>query len=420
MAQINLPKPSALEQPPVLKIKYSYSGRGNYWYANYIATREGVDLSAVKGMEDMQEMAPDSTYAQYIGERPRSEGLFSADPHEPPDLTDTKREVRTHDGPIWRGIISFTEVDADTMQYRDGQAWRDLTRRLLPRIAEEGMGLRPGEYRWVAAHHKEPGHPHVHYMLWQSNNAPRRKPLLNKDEMQKVRRVMTQEVYGDLRAQITADKTIMRDLIVSQSRVAVRPGEDAKLKLEKAVDRADKELVASGRLAPSVLAPTSWPQTDIDHLTDRLGGLAKQMPGQGRAALAYMPEEIKKEARDIADWVLSRPSLAKSRSQWERSVDDLTSLYSNQPQRHKEARDKAYADLRDRVAQAVVQRSADVNRVQRSGELHVKQNTKSVFEAAFRGLHAERQKAEAQAEIAKRQAAQQRVAEQEFDNERGR
>lgn len=404
--------------PFVLRIRHGRSSAANVAHAKYIATREGVDLETeIATMDSDQDL---SIHAQYLDERPRSEGLFGTEPTLAPDLDAVKSTMRHHDGPVWQGVLSLAEADAVTLGYSDGQKWRDLTRRSMARMAEEGMGMRPGEYHWVAAHHREPGHPHIHFLMWQDDRAPKRRAMLSKDELRNVRRVVGKEVYGPLRSQITAEKTIMRDLIVAQARDTIRPSVQATERMEKTLDRAQQELVANGRLSPDVLAPTSWPQADIDRLTDRLDSLAQQMPGRGRTALAYMPEAVKAEARDIADWVLSSPSLAKARLQWEQSVDDLTRLYSSQPERVQQAREKAYTDLRDRVAQSVIQRAGDMDRTAKLGQLHVRQNVKSVFQSAFRGLSAERQKAEAQAEVGRRRAVQLRAREQQPDNERGR
>ncbi|MCL6453722.1 MAG: relaxase MobL [Alicyclobacillus sp.] len=406
-----------INKPFVLRIRHGRSREANVAHAKYIATREGVDLETeMKSFDTDQDL---SIHAQYMDERPRSEGLFGPDPHAPPDLDAVKSIMRHHDGHVWQGVFSLAEEDAVTLGYGDGQQWRDLTRRSLARLAEEGMGLRPGEYHWVAAHHREPGHPHVHFLMWQDDAAPRRRAMLSKDELRKARQAVSKEVYGPLRTQITMEKTIMRDLIVAEARDTIRPSEKTADRVEQTLEKAERELVATGRLEKDVLAPTSWPAIDVAELNDKLTALSQKMPGKGRAALAFMPEEVKREARDIADWVLSRPSLAKVRHQWEQSVDDLTSLYSSQPKRLQEAREKAYADLRDRVAQSVIQRAGDMDRTAKLGQLHVRQNVKSVFQSAFQAIQGEHLKAQAQAEVAKRRAVQQSAAEQRRDNERG-
>ena len=77
----------------IQKSGYIKPGSGGGHYAEYIATRDGVEL--------MEAMAGGG-YLEYIAERPRSHGLFSADGAA--DLERTMEEINAHAGPVWTFI----------------------------------------------------------------------------------------------------------------------------------------------------------------------------------------------------------------------------------------------------------------------------------------------------------------------------
>ena len=77
----------------IQKSGYIRPGNGGGHYAEYIATRDGVE-----------ELKPGG-YLEYMAERPRSHGLFSAD--GPADLEQTMAEINAHAGPVWTFIYSL-------------------------------------------------------------------------------------------------------------------------------------------------------------------------------------------------------------------------------------------------------------------------------------------------------------------------
>ena len=76
----------------------------------------------------------------------------------------------------WRLVISLKESDTLALGYDTPEKWRDLTRRYMAEYARI-LGYDDKEIKWVAAHHREPGHPHVHVLAWVDDKAPKRKPF---------------------------------------------------------------------------------------------------------------------------------------------------------------------------------------------------------------------------------------------------
>ena len=73
----------------IQKSGYIKPGSGGGHYAEYIATRDGVEL---------MEPTAGGGYLEYIAERPRSHGLFSSDGAA--DLEQTMEEINAHAGPV--------------------------------------------------------------------------------------------------------------------------------------------------------------------------------------------------------------------------------------------------------------------------------------------------------------------------------
>ena len=98
----------------IQKSGYIKPGSGGGHYAEYIATRDGVEL-----------MEPTAGgYLEYMAERPRSHGLFSADGAV--DLEQTMEKINAHAGPVWTFIYSLKREDAARLGYENGESWRRL------------------------------------------------------------------------------------------------------------------------------------------------------------------------------------------------------------------------------------------------------------------------------------------------------
>ena len=130
------------------------AGKTRGGYANYIATREGVEILPRGGM------------VGYVGERRGSNGLFSDDGHDIV-LSKIQEEMDAHPGNIWGLIFSLKREDAERLSYNQASQWVSLLRSHRNDIARE-MHIAPSNLRWYAAYHNAEGHPHVHMLVWSS------------------------------------------------------------------------------------------------------------------------------------------------------------------------------------------------------------------------------------------------------------
>ena len=135
----------------IQKSGYIKPGSGGGHYAEYIATRDGVEV--------MEPAA--GGYLEYMAQRPRSHGLFSAD--GPADPEQTMEEINAHAGPVWTFIYSLKREDAVRLGYDSAEIWRKLLLAHQTELAQ-AMKISPQNFRWRAAFHDEKHHPHIHMM----------------------------------------------------------------------------------------------------------------------------------------------------------------------------------------------------------------------------------------------------------------
>ncbi len=363
-------------------------------HVRYIATRPGV-------AREEDELIG---HAGYIANRPRSTGLFGPDGGEAPQIKAVMGEIETAKGPTWQMVLSLREDDAKTLNMIGLSAWQDLTRRVMPHFAE-AIGVKPEQLRWVGAHHVEPGHPHVHVMAWLPDTTMRSQARLTKKELADVRRGVVSEVYRDHRQEILRERTALRDLMRMGTETDVQ---GALRLLHRARLEAQIERPKDGALPPRLRRP------DLDHLARELTNLASVMPGHGRAALAFMPPEVKQQALVAADWILARPEYAATLASFRQASRAAAALYTHDDHKLAEAERSAYEDIRHRVAQIIVRGSATVS-FDRTSATRMAQ---SVGRAAHSLLERERLRAEGKAELGRVRATEE--SEERAKRERAR
>lgn len=399
-----------MNSPLVVKLKFYLPGSGakNAAHAKYIATRPGAD----RGELEPEELDA-AGHVKYAAERPRSHGLFGPDEEKVPGLEEIQKELREHGGIVWRAVVSLREDDALRLGYVTREAWEKALRASVSEVAQ-AMSIRESNLRWVAAFHAERGHPHVHILFWEKN-PERGRGVVSKGERKDIRRAFARQIFAEERSRLYVEKTAIRDLVrdlakgdVSQAQALAREVFEARLEVEALAGKA------------AGVPPRLYDEVRIE-LAQRLENLAKIMPGKGRVALAYMPDNVKEQAREIADWLLKQPVFILKTERYTEIARQLASHHTLKPEVLSHAAEKAYNDLRDRVAQVVLRAAGEINRADRHAALDTSRLAGSVWRAAWRAVERERTRAEAQAELEKRAQEQKRQKQQQRnEEERGR
>lgn len=362
----------------------------NVAHIQYIATRPGADRGELNIVDDL-EVDPDTPagHTKYMDERPGSHGLFGPE-SETPALKEVQRELKNHNGIVWRMVLSLKEEDAARLGYTAREAWEKALRASMPEAAAK-MGIRESNLKWVAAFHQAQGHPHVHVVMWEKT-PQRTRGVLSLGERKDLRRVFVREIYAEERLTLTTEKSAIRDLIRDTARKDI-------LSVIREIKKASLEVRALAGQEPG-LSPTLLPKTR-EELLNQLKGLSSIMPNKGRIALAYMPPEVKEKAREISDWILKQPGFAKSVEGYKDLARQLAAYYTLRPETLDKAAEKAYEDIRDRIAQIILRGAAAIKAVvSKERELDTTKLTNYVWRSAWRALERERLRAEAQVFLA--------------------
>ncbi len=169
------------------------SGQSRGGYAQYIATREGVEKLR-------------SGMLEYVGERQGSHGLFS-DEGVKINLSAVSREIDEHPGNVWGIIISLKREDAERLGYNSSEQWMNLLRSHRNDIAKE-MNILPSNLRWYAAYHNKEKNPHVHVMVWSKEP---REPYLSPEGIHNLKQTFATDIFRQELTSIYKKQTEVRD-----------------------------------------------------------------------------------------------------------------------------------------------------------------------------------------------------------------
>lgn len=158
------------------------------------------------------------TYADYIATRPRAErfgshGLFTDDGVRV-KLEDVSRELNEYEGNVWTVIISLRREDAERLGFNSGERWRDMLRTQTETIAKN-FKIPVEDLKWYAAFHNESHHPHVHLMVYSSEQA---KPYLTQKGIMNLRSAFAKDVFADDLLSVYEKQTEHRNALRAQSR----------------------------------------------------------------------------------------------------------------------------------------------------------------------------------------------------------
>lgn len=281
----------------IQKSGYIRLGTGGGHYAEYIATREGVEF-----LESPRPSRDGSGYLEYMAQRPRSHGLFSAD--GPADLEKTVEEISGHTGPVWTFIWSLRREDAARLGYETSENWRKLLLAHQTELAQ-AMKISPGNFRWRAAFHNEKHHPHVHVMVW---SADPRQGFLTEQGIEKMRSRLSNEIFRDELLSLYQKK----DLSYSQVR--------------------DRAAEAMGRLIREMETGLCHSPI-IEKQMETLAGMLSAV--NGKKVYGYLPKPVKAQVDAVVDELSRLPEVAECYGQWNRLRDELECYYKDTPREHR-------------------------------------------------------------------------------------
>ncbi|WP_286152907.1 MobP3 family relaxase [Sporofaciens musculi] len=163
------------------------------------ALEQSLDIAAMK-----------ENYVDYLANRPRVErlgghGLFT-DVGKPVILSEVKKEVSEHKGPVWTHVVSLRREDAARFGYDSAKQWMSLLRSKRAMLCKY-MKIDSENLRWYAAFHNEGHHPHVHLMVYSTKES---EGYLTKAGIDAMRSELAHDIFRQDFAQIYAGQNQTR------------------------------------------------------------------------------------------------------------------------------------------------------------------------------------------------------------------
>lgn len=336
----------------------------------YIATREGVDKS-ISQKELEVEIDEDIQY----NDVKKSHGLFN-DIEDFVNLSDTLVEIGEK-SLVWRGIISITEDDAIELGYEKKSKWMETVRRKMPDIASE-MGIKLNNLRWVAALHQESGHPHIHFMIWESEEKKIR-GIISKNRINKIRKGLTDYVFYEQRQNIILSKNLLREAILDCGQVAVK----------EAIQESQNTNIIK-KLVPKL---NKSPEIELAYM---IKDLKSVLPKTGRCNFAFMNKEVKEKVSNISEYIMKQPSMSAKIAEIRNLSGDMAALYNKKAVEN--AKNNCVEDIKYRLSNIVLK---SVSKMELTNNINNANIAYSVWQLVWLGLQQKHQEQSEQSETLK-------------------
>jgi len=125
------------------------------------------------------------------------------------------RKLAEEKQPIFRGIISLKEIDAQRLGYYEQDKWKSLLENRLPSIAQK-LNVKFQNLQYVGAVHIEEGHPHFQFMIW-TKNEERKSYFVKYQLKDKLRKEFINDVFREDLLQIYQEKDFAKKNITAES-----------------------------------------------------------------------------------------------------------------------------------------------------------------------------------------------------------
>lgn len=322
----------------ITKFKYIKPGENAGKYAKYIATREGV--------EKIQ-----TTYADYIAQRPRSSGLFSS---EGADLTlaHVSQALNEHPGNIWTCIISLRREDAERLGFNRAVRWRDMMRSQVPELSK-ALKIPMEHLRWYGAFHNEGHHPHIHLIAYSTDP---KEGHLSKQGVEQLRSALAKDIFAQDLISVYERQTQRRNDLRQTGRARVAEIVDEINQAEYSDPEQERQLRAlSARLS-------------------RIGG--KKIYG-------YLKSDVKDMVNAIVDLLGQQPQLQELYELWYQEREAVLRTYTDEmPPRVPLSQNSAFRPLRNAVIQEALRIQPQEETVVEGESPPVESPPKEAFEEA--------------------------------------
>ena len=315
-------------------------------YEDYLKSQtvESASEFISRAIEDNAQSAMGKkTYADYIATRPGVEkhgnhGLFT-DSGAEIVLSRVSEELNQHKGNVWTMIISLRREDAERLGYNRAQVWRDFLRGQAENLAD-ALKIPLPDLRWYAAFHNESHHPHIHLMAYSVNQL---KPgYLTKRGVQKMRSSIGQAIFRNELQHVYEEQTARRNTLKK----------DWKTMLEE------------------ILGQMGRKKYDNPVIEEKLLLLANRLSRtKGKKVYGYLKRDVKDLIDSIVDLLAEDENIQKLYDLWYEKKHEILKTYTDSlPPKIPLSQNKEFKSIKNEII-----REALRIRVDGSGKVHVLQ-----------------------------------------------
>ncbi len=277
-------------------------------------------------MEDnAYEVMQTKTYADYIATRPRAQrfgthGLFTDDGVQI-KLNEVSENLNQYGGNVWTIIISLRREDAERLSFNTGERWRDMLRSQTSLISEN-FHIPMQNLRWYAAFHNESHHPHVHLMVYSTEE---KQVYLSKQGVMKLRSSFAKDIFAQDLLCVYEKQTEYRDELKLNNREIIA----------EIISKINSGVYDNPKLEEMLLS-----------LVDRLSKTS------GKKIYGYLKADVKAIIDSIVDEIASDERISALYDLWYEQREDVIRTYTDElPKRVPLSQNKEFKSIKNAVIQ---------------------------------------------------------------------
>lgn len=328
---------SVKQQQLIAKILRDFpDAKDMFEYEDYLknSTVGNASEFITRAMEDnAYEVMQTKTYADYIATRPRAErfgshGLFTDDGIQV-KLSEVSKELNQYEGNVWTVIISLRREDAERLGFNTGERWRDMLRSQTSLISEN-FHIPMQNLKWYAAFHNESHHPHVHLMVYSTEE---KQAYLSKQGVMKLRSAFAKDIFAQDLFCIYEKQTEHRNELKSNSKELIA----------KIVTEINNGVYDNPRLEEMLL-----------NLADRLSKTS------GKKVYGYMKADVKLIIDSIVDEIAPDDRISALYDLWYEQRESVVRTYTDElPERLPLSQNKEFKSIKNAVIQEAMNITAE-------------------------------------------------------------
>jgi hypothetical protein len=314
-------------------------------------------------------------------------------------------EAKTRKSAImYRAVISLAEADALRLGYDDPEKQRELVRSRLPSMCEK-IGIPIQNLEYVAAVHKDKGHPHVHIQFWDKAQDIKKEAFVKPEVAGAIRVGIIKHVFGEEMTALHEIKNAARKAATDNADNFFGMFTDAFADMTPEQYAAASERIKRDEspLADGSLIYGRFKSADMRELAADLLRLGDLVPQAGRLGYKLMPADVKDEIRTFLEKVLEKNTdCDREFKKYVQAAVRLSEYYTDKPETHGKAGLAAYDDMMTRLGNTVLRTIKKLNRQTRckaweeKREVYRRQMTEGLVTELFgilsRAAHAEENK----------------------------